>query len=296
MEPIMRGTGRIFYCGYLGGKNYAEDSFFFIESMGDNLPNADYSFERERKKNDTQSIYVCEYVISGKGYIECDGRHYDVKAGDFYFLNRLYSHSYWSDKDEPYHKIWINAGGSLLDGLVNACGFTDGAMVVPDSQTYEYFERVHETLADATVENATECVSACAKIMCELLLTVREEMHSRQKSKTDTAEQIKAFIDSGLCYNVSLDDIVRHFYLNKSYIISIFGKKYGTTPKRYILERKMQAARTMLEEDEDSIAEIADRLHFSSSQHFSLAFKRSVGVSPEAYRKAFLAKQKSVES
>ena len=47
--------------------------------------------------------------------------------------------------------------------------------------------------------------------------------------------------------------------------------------------------------DKEIPQEIADRLHFSSSQHFSLAFKRSVGVSPEAYRKAFLAKQKNAE-
>ena len=264
MEPILRNTGRIFY---LGGPNYAENDFFFIESMGDNLPSPAYTFHRERKKNDTKSIYVFEHVISGKGYIECGGRHYDVKAGDFYFLNRLYSHNYWSDKDDPYHKIWINAGGRLLDGVVNACGFTDGAVVVPDSDTMHYFEELRETLSDVNPENAAERIR--------------------------TSEGIKDFIDSGLSYDMTLDDIVRHFYLNKSYIISIFSGKYGYTPKQYILDRKMQAARTMLEEDYDTIAEIADTLHFSSSQHFSASFKKSTGVSPDAYRKAFRKKQQT---
>ena len=92
---------------------------------------------------------------------------------------------------------------------------------------------------------------------------------------------------------MSLDDIVRHFFLNKSYIISIFSAKYGYTPKQYILDRKMQAARTMLEEDYDTIAEIADTLHFSSSQHFSASFKKNIGVSPDAYRKAFRKKQQA---
>ncbi len=290
MEPILRNTGRIFY---LGGPNYAENDFFFIESMGDNLPSPAYTFNRERKKNDTKSIYVFEHVISGKGYIECGGRHYDVKAGDFYFLNRLYSHNYWSDKDDPYHKIWINAGGRLLDGVVNACGFTDGAVVVPDSDTLHYFEELRETLSDVNPENAAERIRISEGILCQMLLTARDELHRHQRAEVSTAERIKDFIDSGLSYDMTLDDIVRHFYLNKSYIISIFSGKYGYTPKQYILDRKMQAARTMLEEDYDTIAEIADTLHFSSSQHFSASFKKSTGVSPDAYRKAFRKKQQA---
>ena len=290
MEPILRNTGRIFY---LGGPNYAENDFFFIESMGDNLPSPAYTFNRERKKNDTKSIYVFEHVISGKGYIECGGRHYDVKAGDFYFLNRLYSHNYWSDKDDPYHKIWINAGGRLLDGVVNACGFTDGAVVVPDSDTLHYFEELRETLSDVNPENAAERIRISEGILCQMLLTARDELHRHQRAEVSTAERIKDFIDSGLSYDMTLDDIVRHFYLNKSYIISIFSGKYGYTPKQYILDRKMQAARTMLEEDYDTIAEIADTLHFSSSQHFSASFKNSTGVSPDAYRKAFRKKQQT---
>lgn len=290
MEPILRNTGRIFY---LGGPNYAENDFFFIESMGDNLPSPAYTFHRERKKNDTKSIYVFEHVISGKGYIECGGRHYDVKAGDFYFLNRLYSHNYWSDKDDPYHKIWINAGGRLLDGVVNACGFTDGAVVVPDSDTMHYFEELRETLSDVNPENAADRIRTSEGILCQMLLTARDELHRHQRAEVSTAERIKDFIDSGLSYDMTLDDIVRHFYLNKSYIISIFSGKYGYTPKQYILDRKMQAARTMLEEDYDTIAEIADTLHFSSSQHFSASFKKSTGVSPDAYRKAFRKKQQT---
>ena len=79
---------------------------------------------------------------------------------------------------------------------------------------------------------------------------------------------------------------------HKEEIDGILGK-YGYTPKQYILDRKMQAARTMLEEDYDTIAEIADTLHFSSSQHFSASFKKSTGVSPDAYRKAFRKKQQT---
>lgn len=48
----------------------------------------------------------------------------------------------------------------------------------------------------------------------------------------------------------------------------------------------MQAARTMLEENIYSFAEISDILRFFSSQHFSSLFKKREGVSPDAYRRS----------
>lgn len=270
---------------YRAGTDYKKNDIFFVESMGENLPCAEYLVERVREKTDTKSFYVFEYVRSGKGHIECDGKKYTVGKGDFYFLNRLHSHYYYSDKEDPYSKIWINVGGRLLDGLVNAYGLTDGAIVVPNSSTEPIFEELAKRIVGADVENADETMTDCAKLVCDLVITAATEYRRVQRSTVSTVERIKDYIDSGLSYNVSLDDIAQHFFLNKSYIISIFSEKYGYTPKQYILQRKMAAARTMLEENMYSIAEISDILNFSSSQHFSSLFKKKEGISPDEYRR-----------
>lgn len=271
---------------YRASGDYGKDNVFFVESMGENFPCAEYLVERTRIKTDTKSIYVFEYVLGGKGHIECDGKKVTVKKGDFYFLNRLHSHLYYSDREEPYSKIWINVRGRLLDGLVNAYGLTEGAVIIPESQTLVYFEKLRSLLSTVNVDNSDEIMTECAKVMCEMIITAATEYRKVQRATVSTAERIKDYIDSGLSYNVTLDDIAQHFYLNKSYIISIFSEKYGYTPKQYILQRKMQAACSMLEENLYSIAEIADILDFSSSQHFSSSFKKKIGISPDEYRKA----------
>lgn len=283
MSRIVHGIAHFFY---RAGADYGKNEIFFIESVGESFPCTEYLVERTRDKTDTKSIYVMEFVRGGKGHIECDGKKYTVGKGDFYFLNRLHSHFYYSDKEDPYSKIWVNAGGRLLDGLVNAYGLTDGAIVVPNSSTEPIFEKLSALVEKADVDNADETMTECAKLMCDLVITAATEYHKVQRATVSTAERIKDYIDSGLSYNVSLDDIAQHFFLNKSYIISIFSEKYGYTPKQYILQRKMQAARTMLAEDMYSIAEISDILNFSSSQHFSSLFKKKEGISPDEYRRS----------
>ncbi len=264
---------------------YGNKHVFFLKSAGITHPCKEYLVERTRSKTDTESLYTFEYVVSGKGYIECEEKKYAVGAGDFYFLHRLHSHMYYPDPDDPYEKIWINAGGRLLDGVTNAYGMTDGVLIVPNSSIRPQIEQVHSLLVGIKLQNAQDIMTECAKIMCNIIITAATEYHKVQQTTVSTAEKIKDYIDSGLAYNVSLDDIAQHFYLNKSYIISIFSAKYGFTPKQYILDRKMQAARTMLEKNRHSVSEIADILNFSSSQHFSSSFKKKVGVSPDEYRR-----------
>ena len=270
---------------YRASGDFTKDNVFYIESMGESFPSVEYLVERTRVKTDTKSIYVFEYVLDGIGHIECDGRKITVKKGDFYLLNRLHSHLYYSDREKPFRKIWVNVRGRLLDGLINAYGLTEGAIVIPNSETLPCFEKLRALLSTINVGNSDEIMSKCAVTMCEMVITAAAE-HSRvQRAAISTAERIKDYIDSGLSYNVTLDDIAQHFYLNKSYIISIFSEKYGYTPKQYILQRKMQAACSMLEENMYSISEIADLLDFSSSQHFSSSFKKKLGVSPDEYRR-----------
>lgn len=283
MSRIVHGIVKFIY---RAGADYGRNSVFSIQDMGETFPSKEYLVERTRTKNDTKSIYVLEYVLGGKGHIECDGKKYTVGKGDFYFLNRLHSHLYYSDREDPYSKIWINVGGRLLDGLVNAYGLTDGAIVIPQSGTLPLFEKMRTLLTSINVDNSDEIMTECEKTMCDMIITMAKEHRNVQRGTISTAERIKDFIDSGLSYNVTLDDIAQHFYLNKSYIISIFSEKYGYTPKQYILQRKMQAACSMLEENHYNIAEIADMLDFSSSQHFSSSFKKKIGISPDEYRRS----------
>lgn len=292
MSRAVHGNAKFIY--RVGGY-YWKNDFFFVESAGESYPSPAYLIERTRTKNDQTSFYVLEYVIDGVGHIECDGKKYDVGAGDFYFLNRLHSHLYYSDKEDPYHKIWINVGGRLLDGLVNACGLTGGALVLHRSGTRALIERFHAHLNGINAENNEERMLACQKTVSELLLEVRREYRAQLGQTVGTAEKIKDYIDSGISYNISLEDIAQHFYLNKSYIISIFSAKYGYTPKQYIIDRKLRAARTMLEGDIYAISDISDVLGFSSSQHFSSAFKKKIGISPDAYRKAKMLERKKAE-
>src|SRR5690606_35373071 len=64
----------------------------------------------------------------------------------------------------------------------------------------------------------------------------------------------------------------------------IFKQHTGLSPQEYILQARIERAKTLLTESALSISQIADTLGYTDVYHFSRQFKQKAGVTPSAYR------------
>ena len=71
-------------------------------------------------------------------------------------------------------------------------------------------------------------------------------------------------------------------YLHQRYSMP-FKQVTGQTPLEYRTRIRIESAKQMLESGELSIAEIGEKIGFSSPAHFSTVFKKLVGISPKKY-------------
>lgn len=55
----------------------------------------------------------------------------------------------------------------------------------------------------------------------------------------------------------------------------------GVTPHQYILQRRIEKAKYLLQQGKLSIAEVAATVGFCDQSHFTRYFKRIVGVTPK---------------
>ena len=81
---------------------------FYISLAGVTFPNASYRVTRENSP-----VAVIEYVVRGRGYIEIDGKIFEVGEGDIYFLPLGTRQHYFADKDDPFTKIFMNISGKM---------------------------------------------------------------------------------------------------------------------------------------------------------------------------------------
>ena len=74
--------------------------------------------------------------------------------------------------------------------------------------------------------------------------------------------------------------------LSRSAFAAHFTRLVGEPPLQYLTSWRMQLARNWLHRTNMGLAEIAERLGYSSEDAFKRAFKREVGVAPGFYRKS----------
>lgn len=86
-----------------------------------------------------------------------------------------------------------------------------------------------------------------------------------------------------------LADAVARTGFDKDYFRRCFKKETGKTPTQYLTDLRIMHAKQLLEDQKlFSISSIAASCGFIDSFYFSTCFKKHVGVSPAAYRKALL--------
>ena len=59
----------------------------------------------------------------------------------------------------------------------------------------------------------------------------------------------------------------------------------GLTISEYIINAKIEEAKTLLKETDYNVLDIAVLLNFANSSHFSNSFKKITGMAPSDYRK-----------
>lgn len=254
----------------------------YIVRAGETLPSPTWHHERPSDfwKN-KGGVYVIEHVLEGRGHIECDDKKYTVEAGDFYMLTRFHAHRYYSDPDYPCRKIWVNLTGPFMVSLTEGLGLTDGVYVM-HGDSPERIRKIHDLLCSFDSLPAEHILDNIAIILTDILLSVNLKRRAQLKPQSSIAD-IKKYIDSEVNIGANLDDVCAKFGVSKSYAIATFKKTYGVTLYSYMLDKKMEIAKKLLQNGV-RLTNIASMLGYSCTQSFAHTFKKATGMSPSEYR------------
>lgn len=94
-----------------------------------------------------------------------------------------------------------------------------------------------------------------------------------------------AFMHDNLERPIKVADLAGLAGLSANRFATLFREAYGLPPADYVNRERVAAARRLLQSADDSIADIAMKYGFSSSQYFATVFKRYSGVTPSQYRR-----------
>lgn len=73
-------------------------------------------------------------------------------------------------------------------------------------------------------------------------------------------------------------------HVTESYFIRQYRQRFGETPHRYLVSRRMERAMQLLRDTDRSVTDICLAVGYASLGTFSAQFRRFVGRSPTGYR------------
>ena len=276
----------------------AEDYYFYSNDLrgakkqfwpliaGITHPSADYYCQISQKNRIAPYTVVLEYVVSGKGYIETEGKRYEVHAGDTYIINRAIPAKWYSDRNDPYEKKWFNFTGRFADALMYTYNLNEPVYVVQmDSE--DKLDEIHRILMEFDFQNPRQDNFRLMKLVMEVL----ERMVTRLEKKQEKPERV-AFnqIVEYISVNLRLEQLTPaslslSFYISERTLSRMFAKNIGISPAKYIMLKRVEFSKQLLSTTKYTVEEISEMLHFSGSRHFRHVFTECYGMPPTEWRR-----------
>jgi AraC family transcriptional regulator, exoenzyme S synthesis regulatory protein ExsA len=105
--------------------------------------------------------------------------------------------------------------------------------------------------------------------------------------------QFKTTVQKNMYSNLSVDELARLCHLSTSSFKRKFADTFDESPKKYIVNKKLEKATEMLKSTDARISEIAYDVGFDSLATFNRNFINSYGKSPSQLRLSFFEKSLS---
>ena len=115
--------------------------------------------------------------------------------------------------------------------------------------------------------------------------TNHEKRSSYRKQQVDIVKAVNEYISTQFMKRITIDSLSDRFDIPTSTLKRCFKGVYGTTIHHYLKECRINAAKRLLQESDQSILEIANAVGYENGSKFTSAFKEATGVTPSAYRK-----------
>jgi AraC-like DNA-binding protein len=176
-------------------------------------------------------------------------------------------------------KIFVNFTGTVFPEILARFGIND-IYVYPGLDIYNELSYMLDIIKSKNPEAPSYCASVIFKIICKMY----EYAHSSNIREYSDGYRLKQYIDLHYSSTIDISCLSGLIDKSESQVIRIFKHEFGITPHRYILNKKIEAAKILLLKTELPVKKIASELSFADEFYFSNAFKKIVGLSPKNYR------------
>ena len=244
--------------------------------------------------NEWQYHVICEngdnyakalYCTKGRGILIINGEKYIINPYTAFFIPAGCPHEYYST-DDSWDTHWIKPSGDSCIEMLKALGFDKPKIFPLPKKEITYldhcFRCMHEALLSDRVDGNFRASGYLYSFFIELSRLATIGKGSVQISPALT--KAIAYIDENYTKQLDLNSISESAGVSSQHLCRLFRQTLNCRPMEYITKRKIQAAKILLTETQQTIEQIAEETGFCDSSYFCKIFKRNECITPSQFR------------
>jgi AraC-like DNA-binding protein len=255
-------------------------------------------YERHRFAPHAQETAVIGVVLHGEAVVHGAHCTLPIKTGDVLVIPpRILhdAHSLGSDTWQ-YRALYLTTAQIAMLSNDDEDGrgvLADRPFVVSNSALVERILGVQRHLQQVETAGAAPALDSLRELITTLRSASEELLGGDAAARHAAAgiTRVRRFIDDNPLEKLSLADMARRANLSRFTFAHAFTRAYGVSPHAYALQRKVIAARSLIQQGE-AVSSVAHRTGFADQAHLTRRFLSVVGVTPGEFRRAWHGTQR----
>lgn len=257
--------------------------------------------------HDFHKIFI---FLKGNADYSIEGREYALQPNDIVFVGAGEIHKPVPQDNFPYERIIIYLSPTLFESICTyGCDLFScfqkmlqnhsSILRLPENDITRFLSITHELAASSqSTEFASSLFGRIKLIEALILLNRLFHMdytgHVTEISSHPAVRATISYITAHITEDLSIDQLAKYVYLDRSYLMHLFKSETGYTIGKYITQKRLFLARQYIEEGY-SITDSCFKCGFNNYASFYHAYKAKYGTSPKTASSGTLPAHISLE-
>ena len=228
-------------------------------------------------KKHTHSSHELVYCLEGQGTAQIENQKSEFSTGNYYITRAGTQHI---EKDEGHTRIiyfYFDAPSEMVP---------EGIHTDRDSGILWAVKRLQRELEGEKYFREDMIRSLITQILIETIRTVGG--YTGKEGMRDVLQ----YIDENIGSEIDFKTLAAEQHYSFDRFRHIFKEYTGLSPHQYVIRARIEKAQFLLKLNPGlSLTELSYNCGFSSSSHFSKAFRTRVGMTPSEYVRSIRAKE-----
>ena len=243
-------------------------------------------------------------ILKGEGVHATDTETYPIGIGDVFLVRPGTAHGYKNTSNlDLVNILYVPDRLYVPDhDLSNTPGYHAFFELEPALRKKHKFksrltvslntlEKLQQLAADMEQElgkpRAGAGYMACAYFMQIKGILARSYSEKKNPLATELLRigSLLSFMERSYAEDLTLSQLAKQANMSKSTLNRVFHKTMHMPPINYLISIRIARARTLLEQADARVTDVAFEVGFSDSNYFSRMFKLMTGISPLEYKK-----------